>query len=106
MPFRPAWRAERLLLAIDLIGTALFDAEGASTAIAAHLDLLGILVLAFVTSLGGGIVRGWIDAGTYSAVFLLFAVTQIPLAELHLPRFRGSAGFAFLSNARALPPYF
>jgi len=53
--FRP--RAVHLLLAIDLVGTALFAAEGASTAVEARLDLLGMLVLAFVTALGGGIVR-------------------------------------------------
>jgi uncharacterized membrane protein YeiH len=53
--FRP--RAAHLLLAIDLVGTALFAAEGASTAVEARLDLLGMLVLAFVTALGGGIVR-------------------------------------------------
>jgi uncharacterized membrane protein YeiH len=49
--------ATHLLLAIDLMGTAVFAAEGASIAAQAHLDLLGILVLAFVTALGGGIVR-------------------------------------------------
>lgn len=49
--------ATHLLLAIDLMGTAVFAAEGASVAVQAHLDLLGILVLAFVTALGGGIVR-------------------------------------------------
>jgi uncharacterized membrane protein YeiH len=53
--FRP--RGEHLLLALDLIGTALFAAEGAATAIASHLDLLGILVIAFLTALGGGIIR-------------------------------------------------
>jgi uncharacterized membrane protein YeiH len=49
--------AAHLLLAIDLVGTALFAAEGASMAVQARLDLLGMLVLAFVTALGGGIVR-------------------------------------------------
>jgi len=49
--------AVRLLLAIDLVGAALFAAEGASTGVQARLDLLGMLVLAFVTALGGGIVR-------------------------------------------------
>ncbi len=49
--------AAHLLLAIDLVGTALFAAEGASVAAQARLDLLGMLVLAFVTALGGGIVR-------------------------------------------------
>jgi uncharacterized membrane protein YeiH len=52
-----ALRPVHLLLAIDLVGTALFAAEGASTAAQARLDLLGLLVLAFVTALGGGIVR-------------------------------------------------
>jgi uncharacterized membrane protein YeiH len=52
-----ALRPAHLLLVIDLIGTALFAAEGASTAMQAKLDLLGLLVLAFVTALGGGIVR-------------------------------------------------
>jgi uncharacterized membrane protein YeiH len=50
-------RGEHLLLALDLIGTALFAAEGAATAINSHLDLLGILVISFLTALGGGIVR-------------------------------------------------
>jgi uncharacterized membrane protein YeiH len=50
-------RAAYLLLAIDLVGTALFAAEGASTAVQARLDLLGILVLGFTTALGGGIIR-------------------------------------------------
>src|ERR1700678_3306948 len=57
MKFAVRPRAVHLLLAIDLVGTALFAAEGASTAVQARLDLLGMLVLAFVTALGGGIVR-------------------------------------------------
>jgi uncharacterized membrane protein YeiH len=50
-------RVEHLLLVIDLMGTALFAAEGASTAVQARLDVLGLLVLGFVTALGGGIIR-------------------------------------------------
>jgi uncharacterized membrane protein YeiH len=50
-------RGEHLLVALDLIGTALFATEGAATAMASHLDLLGILVISFLTALGGGIVR-------------------------------------------------
>lgn len=46
-----------LLLAIDLIGTFVFAVEGASAAIQANLDILGLMVLAFATALGGGIVR-------------------------------------------------
>ncbi len=50
-------RSTTLLLAIDLIGTALFAAEGASAALNAKLDLLGVLVIAVVTATGGGIIR-------------------------------------------------
>jgi uncharacterized membrane protein YeiH len=48
---------DHLLLGIDLVGTALFAAEGATTGVHARLDLLGVLVVAFVTALGGGILR-------------------------------------------------
>ena len=51
------FHSAHLLLAIDLIGTAFFAAEGASAASRAGLDLFGILVLGFATALGGGIIR-------------------------------------------------
>jgi uncharacterized membrane protein YeiH len=46
-----------LLKVVDLAGTFLFAIEGANAAISGGLDLLGMLVLAFVTALGGGIIR-------------------------------------------------
>jgi uncharacterized membrane protein YeiH len=86
-------RVEHLLLVIDLMGTALFAAEGASTAVQARLDVLGLLVLGFVTALGGGIlrdlligdvppssIRNWIypavALGAGATVFLLHAYTS------------------------------
>jgi uncharacterized membrane protein YeiH len=48
---------DRLIAAGDLCGTAVFAAEGAIVAISFHLDLLGIAIIAFVTALGGGILR-------------------------------------------------
>ena len=57
MKLIPHPRATTLLLAIDLVGTALFAAEGASVAVNARLDLLGVLVIAIVTAVGGGILR-------------------------------------------------
>jgi uncharacterized membrane protein YeiH len=48
---------ERLILLADLGGTFVFAVEGALAAIAGELDLLGVLVLSFVTALGGGIIR-------------------------------------------------
>jgi uncharacterized membrane protein YeiH len=50
-------RIARLLFPIDLAGTFVFAVEGAMAAIAGGLDLLGVMVLAFATALGGGIVR-------------------------------------------------
>jgi uncharacterized membrane protein YeiH len=47
----------RLLLVVDLLGTFLFALEGATAAIQGNLDLLGLMVLAFATALGGGIMR-------------------------------------------------
>jgi uncharacterized membrane protein YeiH len=47
----------RLLLTVDLAGTLLFAIEGALAAVAASLDLFGVMVLAFATALVGGIIR-------------------------------------------------
>ena len=48
---------ERLLFAVDLAGTLFFAIEGGSAATYGGLDLLGVLVLALATALGGGIIR-------------------------------------------------
>lgn len=47
----------RLLFAVDIAGTLVFAVEGATAAMRGGLDLLGLMVLAFATALGGGIVR-------------------------------------------------
>jgi uncharacterized membrane protein YeiH len=47
----------KLLFTVDLAGTLLFGVEGATAAIGNHLDLLGLMVLAFSTALAGGIFR-------------------------------------------------
>ena len=46
-----------LLSVFDLAGTLVFALEGAMAAIRGDLDILGVLVLAFVTAVGGGILR-------------------------------------------------
>jgi uncharacterized membrane protein YeiH len=48
---------DRLLLAMDFAGTFVFAVEGAMAAQNGDLDLLGAMVLAFVTALGGGTIR-------------------------------------------------
>jgi uncharacterized membrane protein YeiH len=49
--------SDRLLFALDLMGTAVFAVEGTTRGIGAHLDIFGVLVLAFCTALGGGVIR-------------------------------------------------
>jgi len=56
--------SDSLLSAFDLIGTLVFALEGAMTAIQNDLDLLGVLVLAFVTAVGGGILRDLLIGAT------------------------------------------
>jgi uncharacterized membrane protein YeiH len=51
------YSSDRLLLTADFVGTLLFSMEGAGAAVHAGLDLLGLMVLAFATALGGGIIR-------------------------------------------------
>jgi uncharacterized membrane protein YeiH len=46
-----------LLLIVDLAGVLVFAVEGAMAGIRADLDLLGLMVVAFATALGGGMIR-------------------------------------------------
>ena len=79
-----------LLRILDLAGVAVFAISGALAAIAARLDVLGILVLASVTAVGGGTMRDllldrhpifWIrDAWP---VFTIVAATASTLAWVH-----------------------
>jgi uncharacterized membrane protein YeiH len=46
-----------LQTALDLLGTAVFAVSGALAAGRKQLDLLGVLVLALVTAVGGGTIR-------------------------------------------------
>lgn len=46
-----------LLYLLDLFGVAVFAASGTLAGIAAQLDLLGVLVLASITAVGGGTIR-------------------------------------------------
>ncbi|GIK78426.1 MAG: trimeric intracellular cation channel family protein [Acidobacteria bacterium] len=76
---RAAPTADRLVLVADLGATAMFALEGALAAIAAGLDLFGILVVGFATALGGGIIRDMvIGAGPPLAMRL----RRYPIAAL------------------------
>jgi len=51
------YESDKLLLFTDLAGTLLLGIEGATAAISGNLDFFGVMVLAFVTALAGGIIR-------------------------------------------------
>lgn len=58
-----------LLYAIDLCGTLVFAMSGAFKAVRYELDLLGIIVLAVATGVGGGLIRDMLLGATPPAVF-------------------------------------
>jgi uncharacterized membrane protein YeiH len=51
------YNPDLLLLMVDLAGVLVFAVEGALAGIGAELDLLGLMVVAFATALGGGMIR-------------------------------------------------
>jgi uncharacterized membrane protein YeiH len=103
-----------LIRAADLAGTFVFAIGGAETAIENRLDLLGVMVLAFATALGGGIIRdvlldtappqalrGWTYAATaFAGGLLTFILYQI-MRDIPAPVFIGldAAGLALFAVA-------
>mgnify|MGYP000016314750 CR=1 FL=1 len=80
-----------LLRFLDLFGVAVFAISGALAGIAAQLDLLGILVLASVTAVGGGTIRDlllsrhpifWIEDPW--PLFSIVCATALTLLWVHL----------------------
>jgi uncharacterized membrane protein YeiH len=110
----------RLLFAVDMAGTLLFGIEGATAAIAGNLDLLGVMVLAFATALGGGIIRDLLIGATppaalrdwrYSATaftggmtvfFLHHYVVAIPMPVMVVLDAAALALFAIAGTEKAL----
>ncbi len=58
-----------LILILEIIGTVAFAASGAITAFKKDMDLLGVLTLALVTALGGGVIRDVLLGNTPPAAF-------------------------------------
>lgn len=74
------------LYIIDILGTFAFAAAGAFSAMAKKLDPFGVLVLAFVTAIGGGTLRdilignlpvGWLRNETTAIVILISAIAAM-----------------------------
>lgn len=60
---------ELFTTAMEVVGTVAFAASGALLAMKKQMDLLGIIVLALITSVGGGIIRDLILGATPPHVF-------------------------------------
>ena len=58
-----------LLLTFEILGTAAFAASGALTGIAKKMDIFGIIMLAVIVAVGGGIIRDLILGITPPTVF-------------------------------------
>jgi len=112
-------RQHPIVLSADLAGTFVFALEGAFTAIHGRLDLFGVLVLAFATALGGGVIRdvlmgslppsalrGWIYPGVAfaaaGAAFLIEPHWRIPADLLLTLDAAGLALFAVAGTEKAL----
>ena len=106
----------RLLYILDLAGVAVFAASGALAAVMAGLDLLGVIIIAAVTAIGGGTLRDlllnrhpvfWIQDSSSLIVIVCTAVftvvwihlLPIPLNALLVADAFGLALFA-MSGAR------
>lgn len=79
---------------IDLAGVAVFAISGALAALRSRMDLLGVVVVAAVTAIGGGTTRDllldrhpvfWIDDPTYLVVILAAAAGTIVWTRLARP---------------------
>jgi uncharacterized membrane protein YeiH len=82
-----------VVLVADLAGTAVFAVEGAIAAMRAQLDLLGVLVIAFIVALGGGVTRD----------LLIGATPPKAVADWRYPALAfAMGGLAFVLHAQVL----
>lgn len=86
-----------MVVAFDIGATLLFAVEGAILGVAADFDLLGVLVVAFATALGGGIIRDVLLGGELPAALQLkrYAITAFV---------GGSVVFLLASEVRDIDP--
>lgn len=91
-------KTEAVILAADLIGTSVFAIEGALSAIRGDLDLLGVMVIAFIAALGGGVIRD----------VLIGATPPNAIRDWRYPALTFSAGlltFIFHSAFQGIPTH-
>jgi uncharacterized membrane protein YeiH len=83
-----------LIQLIDLAGVAVFAVSGALAALRARMDLLGVVVVAAVTAIGGGTTRDvlldrhpvfWIDDPSYLGVVIVAAALTLAWTRVRPP---------------------
>jgi uncharacterized membrane protein YeiH len=84
------------ILIIDLLGTAVFAISGAFSAMDKKLDVFGVLVLAFVTAIGGGTIRD-VLIGNMPVTWLRDLITPVTIVAA------GVAAVFFRGLFRNLP---
>ncbi len=89
---------DRIVLGLDLLGTFLFAVEGSAGAVAANFDVFGVLVIAFVSALGGGIVRDIAIGAVPPKAIADWRYASVAFAG-------GLCSFALARGALALPAY-
>jgi len=92
----PRWLMESgvVFQVLELTGVAVFAISGALAAGRKHLDLLGVLVVAVVTAIGGGTLRDvllnrhpvfWIETPIYLEIILVTALLTVLYAKVWRP---------------------
>jgi uncharacterized membrane protein YeiH len=84
----------KLLRGFDLAATLVFAVEGAAVGIVARLDIFGVVVLACVTAMGGGVIRdvlvnripAVLRIDVYAVAALLGATVVVIGLKLSLPK--------------------
>lgn len=83
-----------MLYVLQLLGVGVFAASGALAAGRKRMDVLGVIVIAIVTAIGGGTIRDllldrhpvfWIDEPSYLVVSVLGAVVTIVYVRVRRP---------------------
>ena len=83
-----------LLAVLDFVGVAVFAVSGALAAGRKQLDLLGVIVLALVTAIGGGTIRDlllgrrpifWLSNASYIIVIVAAALVTVAYARWRRP---------------------
>ena len=91
-------------LILEMIGTIAFASSGAMTGIKKNMDIFGIIVLAVVTALGGGIIRDVILGNTPPKMFSNYSYTLVAIttADVLFLLFRCNS---HLLSGRFIPVY-